>query len=136
MGWLVTLLIVIVVVSAAIAIALLAYINIRARWLDQRLGSFRCWSRPDSQSGWTSGIGFYGVETLQWYRLVGFGRSPVYTLSRRGLEVSAPIERSTDGSIVEVRLSSGDKRYEVAVAPQTYNALVSWVESGPPLVRR
>lgn len=136
MDWIIRVIVVIVVLAAAVAIALLAYVNIRAHRLDNRLGSFRCWSRPDSQSGWTSGIGFYGVETLEWHRLVGFGHRPVYTLSRRELEISAPIERSVDGTVVEVRLSSGESRYEIAVATETYNALVSWVESGPPLARR
>ena len=51
---------------------------------------------------------------------------------RRGLEVSAPIARSADGGVVEVRLAHGDHRYEVAVQRETYNGLVSWVESGPP----
>ncbi len=117
------------------AVSLWAYINVRARRLDGQLGAFRCWSRPDTQSGWTSGIGLYGVETLTWYRLVAFSNKPVYTLSRRGLEISAPVQHSADGSVVEVRLRSGDKRYEIAIASQTYNALVSWVESGPPRVR-
>ena len=80
-------------------------------------------------------IGLFGVETLSWYRLIGFGAKPVYTVARRGLEVSAPIQHSADGSMVELRLKSGDHRYELAVAPQTYNAIVSWVESGPPIGR-
>ncbi|ENO17748.1 DUF2550 family protein [Schaalia cardiffensis] len=111
------------------------YINVRARRLDGRIGAFRSWSRPDTQSGWASGIGLFGVETLSWYRLIGFGGKPVYTVARRGLEVSAPIQHSADGSMVELRLKSGDHRYELAVAPQTYNAIVSWVESGPPIGR-
>ena len=48
------------------------------------------------------------------------------------MEVSAPISRSDDGSMVEVRLAYGEHRYEVAVERLTYNGLVSWVESGPP----
>lgn len=126
---------VLVIALALVALAIFAYINIRARRLDTTLGAFRCWSRPDAQSGWTSGIGMYGAETLTWYRLVAFSNKPVYTIARRGLEISAPIQHSADGSMFEVRLRAGDKRYEMAVAPQTYNALVSWVESGPPLPR-
>ena len=109
-----------------------AYLNVRARRLSRRVGAFQCWSRPDMHSGWTAGIGVYGVETLSWYRLMGLRPSPVYSLPRRGLEVSAPIARSADGGVVEVRLAHGDHRYEVAVQRETYNGLVSWVESGPP----
>ena len=106
--------------------------QVRARRIVSRLGAFRCWSRPDVHSGWTAGIGVYGVEDLSWYRLVGFTFKPVYSIPRRGMEVSAPIAHSADGSVVEVRLAYGDHRYEVAVERLTYNGLVSWVESGPP----
>lgn len=119
-----------------VALVILAYINVRARRLDGQLGAFRCWSRPDKQSGWTSGIGLFGVETLSWFPLVGLSNRPVYTLARRGLEISSPIDHSLDGSMVQVRLKTGEKRYEMAVTRHTYNALVSWVESGPPAVRR
>lgn len=125
-------------VLGALALAALivwAYINVRARRLDGRIGAFRSWSRPDTQSGWASGIGLFGREALTWHRLIGFGGRAVYTVPRRGLEVSAPIQHSVDGSMVEVRLKSGEHRYELVVAPQTYNAIVSWVESGPPIGR-
>ena len=88
--------------------------------------------RPDHHAGWTAGIGVYGVEELQWYRLVAMSLKPVYSIPRRGMEVSAPISHSDDGAMVEVRLAYGEHRYEVAVERLTYNGLVSWVESGPP----
>lgn len=128
LGVLVWVLLVVVVVFVAVWL----YFNVRARRLDTHVGSFRCWTRPDPQSGWTSGIAHYGVETLSWYRLVGFSTHPVFTLPRRGLEVSAPFTRAVDGSILEVRVSAGDQRWEFAIAPSTYTGLVSWVESGPP----
>ena len=85
------------------------------------------------RSLWLDGWhGVYGVEELSWYRLVGLTFKPVYSIPRRGMEVSAPIAHSADGSVVEVRLAYGDHRYEVAVERLTYNGLVSWVESGPP----
>ena len=62
----------------------------------------------------------------------GYVLKPVYSIPRRGMEVSAPISHSDDGAMVEVRLAYGEHRYEVAVERLTYNGLVSWVESGPP----
>ena len=94
------------VLLACAGAILWAYMNVRARRIVSRLGAFRCWSRPDVHSGWTAGIGVYGVEELSWYRLVGL--------------------------TFKVRLAYGDHRYEVAVERLTYNGLVSWVESGPP----
>ena len=122
----------VVAVALLVSVSVWLYFNVRARRLDTHLGSFRCWTRPDSQSGWTSGIAHYGVDELSWYRLVGFSNRPVFTLPRRGLEVSAPFTRAVDGSILEVRVGAGDRRWEFAIAPSTYNGLVSWVESGPP----
>lgn len=121
-----------VAVLVCVGAVLWVYMNVRARRIASRLGAFRCWLRPDVQSGWTAGIGVYGVDDLSWYRLVGFSLQPVYTVPRSGLEVSAPIAHSADGSVVEVRLAYGEHRYEVAVERLTYNGLVSWVESGPP----
>ncbi|WP_022868303.1 DUF2550 family protein [Schaalia vaccimaxillae] len=111
-----------------------AYINLRARKLTDQVGSFRCWSRPDTLSGWTSGIGMYGLDTLSWYRLVDLSYKPVYTLPRRGLEISTPIQHSSDGTVVEIRIKYQERRYELAVARETYSGLVSWIESGPPHV--
>ncbi|MDO4258942.1 MAG: DUF2550 family protein [Actinomycetaceae bacterium] len=111
------------------------WLNIRARRLSNAFGSFRCWSRPDTNSGWTSGVGLYGTEELRWFRLISFSNRPVYSFPRRGLEVSPPLQRSTDGKVIEVRLASGDQRLEIAIDAQTYNGLVSWVESGPPVGR-
>ena len=121
-----------VAVLVCVGAVLWVYMNVRACRIASRLGAFRCWSRPDVQSGWTAGIGVYGVDDLSWYRLVGLSLQPVYTVPRSGLEVSAPIAHSADGSVVEVRLAYGEHRYEVAVERLTYNGLVSWVESGPP----
>lgn len=60
-----------VAVLVCVGAVLWVYMNVRARRIASRLGAFRCWSRPDVQSGWTAGIGVYGVDDLSWYRLVG-----------------------------------------------------------------
>ena len=53
------------VLLACVGAILWAYMNVRARRIVSRLGAFRCWSRPDVHSGWTAGIGVYGVEDLR-----------------------------------------------------------------------
>lgn len=108
------------------------YLMARARRLDRKFGSFRCSTRLDSQSGWISGVGMYGTEYLEWFRLVSFSSRPALVLRRRGLVVSPPYPLTVDGTVVVVALESGMERVQVAIEAQTYNALVSWVESGPP----
>lgn len=122
----------VLLIVAVVSVGIWLLVNTRARRLDRHVGSFRCWTRPDSQSGWTSGIAHYGVATLSWFRLIGLGSRPEFILPRRGLEVSAPVRRASDGSIVEVRVSAADARWEFAITPSAYNGLVSWIESGPP----
>lgn len=135
MGVLIDILVGLVLLVAAVALLALLYVNLRAQALMRRVGAFRCWVRPDSQSGWTSGIAHYGVETLEWYKLVARSGRPALVLPRRGLEISAPVNRAADGSVVEVRVRAGDRRVEFAIAPQTYNGIVSWISSGPPQER-
>ena len=73
-----------VAVLVCVGAVLWVYMNVRARRIASRLGAFRCWSRPDVQSGWTAGIGVYGVDDLSWYRLVGFSlRYPLRSPTRR-----------------------------------------------------
>lgn len=117
-----------------IGLLVLLIINVRARHLENKLGAFRSFSRPDQHSGWTAGLGLYDVESLSWYRLVGLTNKPVYSVKRRGLQILAANPHSKDGELVEIRLLSNEKRYEIALSKETYNALVSWVESGLPQV--
>ena len=115
--------------------ALWGYVNVRARRLDQQVGAFRAWARLDSHSGWMSGIGQYQGDRLCWYRLIALSMKPHVVLPRHGFEVSLPLQRSTDGSMVEVRLTSGDVFLDIAIEPLTYNGLVSWCESEPPAIQ-
>ena len=91
------------VLLACAGAILWAYMNVRARRIVSRLGAFRCWSRPDVHSGWTAGIGVYGVEELAWYPQGGATFKPVYSIPRRGMEGPAPIAHSGGGSVVGAR---------------------------------
>ena len=127
----ISILLLVVVVLAVV----IGWINIRARRLDHKDGSFRCWMRPDLQSGWTSGIAQYHTESLSWSRLVGMRFTPDLVMRRRSMTVSAPVQHASDGSMVEIRVVSGEQRCLFGISPQSYNGLVAWVESGPPQSR-
>ena len=125
----------VIVIALLVSASAWVYLNFRARHLDQRDGAFRAWARLDSHSGWMSGIGQYQGDCLCWYRLIALSTKPHVVLPRHNLEVSLPLQRSTDGSLVEVRLTAGDLFLDIAVEPLTYNGLVSWCESEPPAIR-
>ena len=79
------------VLLACVGAILWVYMNVRARRIVSRLGAFRCWSRPDVHSGWTAGIGVYGVEELSWYPASRHGGlCPDLALGRRFRRRGAP----------------------------------------------
>ncbi|MDO5721587.1 MAG: DUF2550 family protein [Actinomycetaceae bacterium] len=126
---LVTTLVLIALIAAVLVIVALL---VRVRMIGRIVGTFECWTRPDTSSGWVSGMARFGKEEFQWFRLVGLAYGPQYRFPRRTSTVSAPLSRNT-GEVVEVVLSSGDQRIYLALKPQWYNGLVAWLESGAPL---
>lgn len=119
------------VVIAVAACSLL----IRVRMIGRIVGTFECWTRPDMNSSWVAGMARFGREDFQWFKLVGFLYGPQYRLSRRGTTVSVPVQRE-DTEVVEVVLTTEGERLYLAMRPEWYNGLVSWLESGPPRSRR
>ncbi len=122
------------VLAALVTVVLFVFLffNIRAHKLASQVGAFRCHLREEDDEQWAVGIGRYGVETLAWYRLTGTNLRPDIVFPRRNLEVSPACSADGDERLVEVRLSTDTGNWRLALDPQTYNGLVSWVESGPP----
>lgn len=117
---------------AVMAVLVLAYINVRAQRLNRTLGSFSCALQIGPEGKWYAGVGQYGAETLTWYRLVSLSNRPQFVLSRRTLELSPARPHGTVDGLLEVTITSGTEQWDLAVDPQTFNGLVSWVESGAP----
>lgn len=108
---------------------------IRVRMIGRIVGTFECWTRPDTNSSWVAGMARFGREDFQWFKLVGFLYGPQYRLSRRGTTVSAPLHRD-NANVVEVVLTTDGHRLYLAMRSEWYNGLVSWLESGPPRSRQ
>ncbi|MDO5048784.1 MAG: DUF2550 family protein [Actinomycetaceae bacterium] len=133
MSGVITFFLVLLLLFLAVVIIALLFLVLRVRRIGHIVGTFECWMRPDTSSGWVSGMARFGSRELQWFRLVGFYVGPQFTMLREGMKVSNPISRQE--GVVEVIISSGDSRAHLAMRSEWYNGLVSWVESGPPRPR-
>ncbi len=120
-----------VLLLALVALGAVLVLLLRVRMIGRIVGTFECWTRPDTTSGWVSGMGRFGMDEFQWFRLVGFDYGPRYRFPRGATSVSLPVERS-GGQVMEITLIAQGQRLHLALTPQWYNGLVSWLESGPP----
>lgn len=125
LGW-------VLAVLGVLAVLVLVFINVRAQRLNRTIGSFSSALQVGDDGKWYAGVGQYGAETLTWYRLVSMSNRPYFVLARRTLELSPARPHGTVDGMLEVTITSGDEQWDLAVDPQTFNGLVSWVESGAP----
>ncbi|HHT41494.1 MAG TPA: DUF2550 family protein [Actinomyces sp.] len=128
-----TFMLVLLLLLLAVGLIAVLFLLFRVRTIGRIVGTFECWTRPDTSSGWVAGMARFGAHELQWFRLVGFYIGPQLRMPREGLKVSTPISRQE--GVVEVVVSSKDFQQYLAMRAEWYNGLVSWVESGPPKPR-
>jgi hypothetical protein len=124
------------VIGAGVAgLVALALLISRVRSLGRRLGSFECALRRSGKSSWASGIASYGVDRLEWYRVLSYAPRPERSWPRSRIEVLDRASRLTAGrrtSIIELRCRSVDDEFTLAMSEQAYAGLTSWLEAAPP----
>lgn len=119
--------------SLAVALGLLAS---RLRTLSGRVGSFTCGARPGSAPGgpWVAGIAQYGAGRLDWWRSWSLSPRPARTWLRSEFEVTDRLPLSGAGrpDLYLVRCRHLDVAFELAMSPEAYAGLTSWLEASPP----
>ena len=124
----------------AVALPLLAVI-LRRRWLSRDGGAIEMSLRlkPRSQGrGWVLGMGRYGGDELQWFRVFSLSTRPRRTLSRRDLQVrtrrtaSGPEAMALIKGMVVVELTAAGKPVEIGIDPAALTGFLAWLESRPP----
>lgn len=129
--WLLWLLVPLAVLALLAGVSLL----IRGRALARVVGSFDCdWRSVESQD-WVGGVAIYGVDRIDWYRIVSLRPSPTRRWPRASLVVG-PERRVLPGDragVVEVRCRAGDEEFYLALEGAAMHGLTSWVESTPPM---
>ncbi|WP_324649798.1 DUF2550 family protein [Georgenia sp. H159] len=125
------------VLPAVLALLVGLWLLVRARGLSRVVGSFDCaWRAAESQD-WASGVAVYGVDRIDWYRIVSLRPGPAARWLRRDLVV-APSRRVLPGSswgAVEVECRVGGDSFYLALESAALSGLTSWLESSPPVDR-
>jgi Protein of unknown function (DUF2550) len=88
--------------------------------------------------GWSSGIGRFVGDQLQFHRMFSFGIRPKRVLDRRLLTVDqrrlpeGPERLTMPGHWIILACTSGTSHLEIAMAESTVTGFASWLEAGPP----
>ena len=88
--------------------------------------------------GWSSGIGRFAGDQLQFHRMFSFGIRPKRVINRRSLRVDerrlpeGPERLSMPGHWVILACTNGTTPIEIAMAESTVTGFSSWLEAGPP----
>jgi hypothetical protein len=88
--------------------------------------------------GWSSGIGRFAGDELQFHRMFSFGIRPKRVINRRSLRVDqrrlpeGPERLTMPGHWIILACTSGTTPIEMAMAESTVTGFSSWLEAGPP----
>jgi hypothetical protein len=129
---------VVLVLAAVLIIAIIAAFLVRRRLLLTGLGAVTMWWRPERSPRWSVGVGWYGGDTLLWYRALSLSVRPQQRLPRSDLRVESRRAASRNdvalpGDVVVVTCATPDGPRELAMEPATVTGFLSWVESAPPV---
>ncbi|MBD8061411.1 DUF2550 domain-containing protein [Oceanitalea stevensii] len=135
MGW--TWLLWLLVLLAVLALLVGLWMLVRLRALGRVVGSFSCaWRAAESQD-WSSGVAVYGVERIDWYRILSLRPGPAARWRRSELVIE-PGRRVLPGSAwgaMEVECHVGGDSFYLALEGDALAGLTSWLESSPPVDR-
>jgi hypothetical protein len=119
-----------------LALAVLAFIFTRRRLLASGSPLVLCALRRRPQAPYRLGLLRFSGTCLEWFSLVGPSLRPGQAWDRVRLQLEAPSVPHTVLSglpdAVEVACHHGADEFSLALAPGSYTAMRSWLESAPP----
>lgn len=136
------------VLAAVVGIVVLGLARLRT--LNRRVSAFACGERLLGTTGaagelvhigepgpWVAGIAQYGAGRLIWWRIWSLSPRPARTWRRTELQVLDRRPMSDEGrpDIFRVRCRHQGAEFELAMSPDAYAGLMSWLESAPPRAR-
>lgn len=127
----------VVVLAVAVPVVLLV---VRRRWLSQHGWVVDCSVRRTTtpSSNWTLGVARLNGDDVEWYRVFSWSLRPPMAMRRGETQIvstrdATPAERpllADQHRIAELRSPAGS--IEVAMAPGSMTAFLSWLEAAPP----
>lgn len=144
-------------IVVVLAVALLALLAGRQRWLGRQGGTFECSLRLRTSTpgaGWALGVGRYNRGRLEWFRFFSlsvrprqsFPRGGVRVLETRGPDLVEAVSLSADQRIVGLAVLDPEPtrggatpvvppvetRRELAMSADSVTGLMAWLEAAPP----
>lgn len=119
----------IVIGSAVVLMGI--YALIRLRLLFTRSGSFEAAVRVEGEQHWATGIGVFLPHRLNWFKTRAFNHQPNMTWPRDSVTIK--VGKVGEDNVQVATLSSAGKQWEVAAEPVAISAIVSWIDSLPPV---
>jgi hypothetical protein len=120
---------------------LVTLLVIRRHWVARRSGTFDlsiCRNAGPQPNGWMIGVGAYGPESLDWYRMFSFAWWPRHRFHRGDLEIferrdpeGSEAFALDDGDVI-VRIAHPSGVQQLAMSPSALTGLLAWLESSPP----
>ncbi|MFP5346576.1 MAG: DUF2550 domain-containing protein [Actinomycetes bacterium] len=124
---------------AAALVLVVVFFVVRRVALTSGFGSFDCSVLGRGHEGrWTTGIASYGNAELRWFRMFSLSPRPSRVWPRNQMHVKQ--FRSPEGSevyavipgAVVVTCLVGAMELTLAMSPDAYTGLASWIEAAPP----
>jgi hypothetical protein len=129
---------VVIVLIAVLLVAVIAAFLIRRRLLLTGLGAVTMWLRPAGSARWAVGVGWFGGDTLLWYRALSLKVRPNHRLSRADLAIESKRaagrgDEALPADVTVLTCSTLTGTVDLAMEPSTATGFLSWVESAPPV---
>ena len=143
MGGVINVVQVLLITLAVLALASVAWVYLRRRWLSRTGGTFACSLRPQFApvDRWVLGVARYREHQLQWYPAFSLSLWPSRRFDRDSVRAGEQRRPQPDEAgllfdaqrIVALQAPSGE--VELAMAADSMTGLLSWLEAGPPGMR-
>lgn len=117
-------------ICALVVIAVAVYALVRLRLLFTRAGSFEAALRVEGEQRWVTGMGVFTNRSLNWFKTRSLSHRPTISWARGNLEIKV---HPVAGEFQTATLRLGGSEWTMAATPVAISAIVSWIDSLPPV---
>jgi len=113
-----------------LALCTVGWCALRLTILLRRPGSLQCSVRAKNARGWRTGVLILGPRALEWFSTRSFLPVPQRVFQRAGFHIVGHKLARNDLTVAHVEYLG--EALDIAMSPQSFAGLVSWIDSAPP----